>query len=158
MALSAAIVSETLQTSMNQKHTRGWGRALWFCKNKDCGTDMPRGHSWQNFSLLILRFLLLCMAYAWALVVRFRRDVAVLSPKGPKLKKYNLDWNVQSRLKNSLSTFRTPHKNSTLVGGSLEIFIRSWNFQSWRAILTFFNIWGLRVSLYLSLSLSLAGP
>ena len=52
-----------------------------------------------------------------------------MHPKGPKTEKnqsrlkitISLE-NFQSRLKFSILTFRIPHKNRGLVGGSLEIF------------------------------------
>ena len=62
------------------------------------------------------------------------------------LEKINLAWQLQSRLKFSISTVRNPHKNRGLVGGSLEIFDLAWKFQSGRAILNFSNLWALRVS------------
>ena len=51
------------------------------------------------------------------------------NPKGPKIEKFQsrLKFSIplekfQSRLKFSIRTFRSPHKNRGLVGGSLEIF------------------------------------
>ena len=72
-------------------------------------------------------------------------------PKGPKIENFNLAWNLQSRLKSSISLenfnldLHNPHKNRGLVGGALESFNLAWKFQSWRAILKFFKLWALRV-------------
>ena len=52
-----------------------------------------------------------------------------LSLRAQILKKFNLAWNFQSRLKFSISTFRIPHKNRGLVGGPLENFNLAWKFQ-----------------------------
>ena len=50
---------------------------------------------------------------------------------------FNLAWKFQSRLKISISTFRIPHINWGLVGGSLEISISLEIFK----ILNVFNLW-----------------
>ena len=95
------------------------------CPFSCCSTHQPRNHPHQ---------------YCWQL-----SRTIVWALRAQRLKKFNLAWNFQSRLKISIPTFRIPHKkNRGLLGGSLEIFNLDWKFQSRRAILNFFNLWALR--------------
>ena len=78
----------------------------------------------------------------------FSRGKNRISLKGPKIEKKSISleicnaaWNFQSRLNFSISTFRIPHNNRGLVGGSLENFNLAWKFQD----LDFFHLWALRV-------------
>ena len=79
-------------------------------------------------------------------------EFSEISLRAQRLKKINLDWNFQSRLKKSIlieifnpGPSEFPTKNRGLAGGGIENFNLDWNFQSRRAILNFFNLWALRV-------------
>ena len=95
-----------------------------------------------------LRFWTLFGLHGWTL---FGLRGALFALRAQRLKKTNLDWNFQSRSKFSISLenfnpgpSEFPTKNRGLVGGALENFNLDWRFQSWRAILNFFNLWALR--------------
>ena len=63
--------------------------------------------------------------------------------RAQRLKKFNLAWNFQSRLKISILTSRIPHKKKRVWWGArLNFSISLENFK----ILNFFNLWALWVS------------
>ena len=118
------------------KYRSGWFLSL-------CSCDRSRRKmSWKRRKML-----------GWHVCrMKLARKIA---PEGPNLEKDQSRlnaWKLQSRLKVSILTLRSPHQNRGLVGGSLEIFNLVWKFQSFQSRLKisiscsnpdFFKIWAL---------------